>query len=73
MINSNSNINSEKILIFVVTCSKSTGRQLIESQLIQPVIIDKIYLFAYENHDKLILVSYYLNIIIKKFKNNFKR
>ena len=34
MINSKPNYNSEKILIFVVTCSKSKGRQLIESQVL---------------------------------------
>jgi len=34
MINSESISNSEKILIFVVTCSKSKGRQLIESQVL---------------------------------------
>jgi len=34
MINSKLNYNSEKILIFVVTCSKSKGRQLIESQVL---------------------------------------
>lgn len=34
MINSKSISNSEKILIFVVTCSKSKGRQLIESQVL---------------------------------------
>lgn len=34
MTNSTPNYKSEKILIFVVTCSKSKGRQLIESQVL---------------------------------------
>ena len=37
MINSKSNSNAEKILIFVVTCSKSKGRQLIESQALEQI------------------------------------
>ena len=37
-----------------------------------PIIINKMYLFAYKSYSKLILVSYYLNLIIKKFYNKFQ-
>jgi len=42
-------------------------------EIIPPSIINKIYLFVYKNHNKLILVSYNLNLTIKKFKNYFQR
>jgi glycosyltransferase involved in cell wall biosynthesis len=42
-------------------------------KIIPPVIINKIYLFAYKKHNKLILVSCYLNSTIKKFRNNLQR
>ena len=42
-------------------------------EIIPPAIIDEIYLFAYKNHNRVILVSYNINLTIKKIKNNFQR
>ena len=42
-------------------------------EIIPPAIIDEIYLFAYKNHNRVILVRYNIKLTIKKIKNNFQR